>query len=169
MCFNCLAKRSIWKWSASFVTSVSTSGPRKSLLRASKAKFLQYAHEEQTHARHIVQRIIELEENPNLYHPEVLSPRHNMSVELQSFMDMMIDDVIAARIAIDTYQKLLVCVATDPTTRQLVNGILADKQKHAEELLSCMRQVAERDAAEGDQPPFSGAIGKRWSAAGAAP
>jgi len=132
-----------------------------------QVKFLQYADEEQTHARHIMQRIIELGENPNLYQAGALSQRHNMSVERQSFMDMLIDDVIAARIAIDTYQKLLVCVGTDDsTTRQLVDGILADKQKQAEERLRCIREVVERAVAELDQPPFSG---KRWSAAAAAP
>ena len=117
-----------------------------------QVKFLQYADQEQTHARHIVQRIIALGENPNLYQAGALSRRPNMNVERQSFMDMMIDDVIAARMAIDIYQKLLVCVgADDSKTRQLVDGILADKRKHAEELLSCMREVAVRNAAEVDQ------------------
>ena len=116
-----------------------------------QAKFLQYAHEQQTHARHIGQRIIELGD-PNLCHGEEPSSRLKVSVEMQSLMDMMLDDVIAARIAIDTYRTLLVRVgAEDPTTRQLVDGILADKRKQAEELLRCMREVADRAAAEVDQ------------------
>jgi bacterioferritin len=119
-----------------------------------QATFLRYAHKQQTHVRHIVRRIIELGDKPNLYHEEGLIPRH-MSVERQSVLDMMIDDVIAARIGIDTYQKLRVCVGADDfTTRQLVEGLLADKQKHAEELLTCMRQIAKRDTAEVDQHTF---------------
>ena len=116
-----------------------------------QAKFLQFVHEQQTHARHIGQRIIELGDL-NLSHAEEPSSCLKMSVEMQSLMDMMLDDVIAARIAIDTYRMLLVRVgAEDPTTRQLVDGILADKQTHAEELFRCMREVAERAAADVDQ------------------
>jgi bacterioferritin (cytochrome b1) len=58
-------------------------------------------------------------------------------------MDIIMDDLIATRIAIDTYQQLLLCVDTDDsTTKQLVDGVLADKKRHAEELLSSMREVA---------------------------
>jgi bacterioferritin len=115
-----------------------------------QAKFLQYAHEQQTHARHIGQRIVELGD-PNLDHVEDLSPCLKISVEIQSLMDMLLDDVIAARIAIHAYQQLLVWVdINDSMTRQLVDGILADRQKHAEELLGWLRQVAERAASEVD-------------------
>jgi bacterioferritin len=116
---------------------------KRQYLRASEIRFLQYAHEEQTHARHIAQRIIELGGTPNPYLTGSPTPSHNMRVERLSVMDIMMDDLIATRIAIDTCQQLLLCVGTDDsTTKQLVDDILADKERHAEELLSGMREVA---------------------------
>jgi bacterioferritin len=108
-----------------------------------KAEFLQYANEEQTHADQIAQRIVQLGGIPNLSPEGLLSRSHAIYMEGQCLRDMIVDDLIAERIAIDRYRKMIMHVDNDdPTTRQLLESILAKELEHAEDLASLLQKVA---------------------------
>src|SRR4029453_14322165 len=84
-------------------------------------EFLQHANEEQTHADQIAQRIVQLGGEPN-FSPEGLTTRsHAEYVEGTLLTDMIKEDLIAERIAIDSYREMIDYLNTDdPTTRRML-------------------------------------------------
>ena len=107
------------------------------------AEFLQHANEEQGHADQIAQRIVQLNGEPNL-NPDGLSTRsHAEYVEGNSLLDMIKEDLIAERIAIDSYREMINYVNTDdPTTRRMLEGILAVEEEHADDLVSLLETMS---------------------------
>ena len=107
------------------------------------AEFLQHANEEQGHADQIAQRIVQLNGEPNL-NPDGLSSRsHAEYVEGNSLLDMIKEDLIAERIAIDSYREMINYVNTDdPTTRRMMEGILAVEEEHADDLVSLLETMS---------------------------
>ena len=105
-----------------------------------KAEFLQHAKEEQAHADQLAERIVQLGGEPNLC-PDGLSSRsHAEYVEGTSLKDMIKEDLIAERIAIDSYREMILFIgADDPTTRRLLEEIQAKEEEHAEDLVSLLR------------------------------
>ena len=105
-------------------------------------EFLQHATDEQAHADQIAQRIVQLGGAPN-FSPEGLSTRsHSEYGEGGSLVDMMKEDLVAERIAIDSYRKMITYFGTaDPTTRRLMEGILAMEEEHAEDLVSLLEEL----------------------------
>jgi len=102
-----------------------------------KAEFLQHANDEQTHADNIAHRIIELGGEPNLS-PDAFRFEY---VEGQSVTDMITEDLIAERIAIDSYQQIIMSLGNDdPTTKRLLEDILANQAEHAEDLTSLLNR-----------------------------
>jgi bacterioferritin len=103
------------------------------------AEFLQHANEEQAHADQIAARIIQLRGEPN-FSPEGLQSRsHAEYVEGNSLADMIKEDLIAERIAIDSYSEMIRFLGDDdPTTRRMLEGILAAEEEHAEDLSSLL-------------------------------
>ena len=100
-----------------------------------KAEFLQHANEEQTHVEHLVHRIIELGGQPDLssHGSPGVSPFEY--VEGQSLTDMITENLIAERIAIDSYQQIIAFLGNDdPTTKRLLEDILANEEEHAQDL-----------------------------------
>ena len=91
-------------------------------------EFLQHANEEQAHADQIAQRIVQLGGEPNLS-PDGMSGRsHSEYMEGKTLVDMIKEDLIAERIAIDSYREMIQYLANDdPTTRRMLEGILAMK------------------------------------------
>ncbi|HEY3197471.1 MAG TPA: ferritin-like domain-containing protein [Nitrospirales bacterium] len=105
-----------------------------------KAEFLKHALEEQTHADLIAHRIIELGGEPNLSPDGSLGARAFEYVEGQSVTDMITEDLIAERIAIDSYQQIIISLGNDdPTTKRLLEDILANEAEHAEDLTNLLR------------------------------
>lgn len=104
-----------------------------------KAEFLQHANEEMGHADLIAKRIIELQGAPD-FSPDGLSQRsHAEYVEGDSLKSMIKENLIAERIAIDSYREMVAYVKdVDPTTHQLLKGILATEEEHAEDLASLL-------------------------------
>src|SRR5258708_37100382 len=92
------------------------------------AEFLQHANEEQGHADLIAQRIVQLGGEPN-FSPEGLASRsHAEYVEGTDLVDMIKEDLVAERIAIDSYREMINYLGNDdPTTRRMLEGILAMK------------------------------------------
>ena len=107
------------------------------------AEFLQHANEEQGHADQIAQRIVQLNGEPNL-NPDGLSTRsHAEYVEGNGLLDMIKEDLIAERIAIDSYREMINYVNTDdPTTRRMLEGILAVEEEHADDLVSLLETMS---------------------------
>ena len=113
-------------------------------------EFLQHANEEQAHADQIAQRIVQLGGAPN-FSPEGLSTRsHAEYVEGDTLIDMIKEDLVAERIAIDSYRDMINYVANDdPTTRRMLEGILAMEEEHADDLVSLLEGFGKRDLSQG--------------------
>jgi len=107
------------------------------------AEFLQHANEEQGHADEIAQRIVQLGGAPN-FNPDGLSTRsHAEYVEGDTLVDMIKEDLVAERIAIDSYREMINYVNTDdPTTRRMLEGILAMEEEHADDLVSLLETMS---------------------------
>jgi bacterioferritin len=106
------------------------------------AEFLQHANEEQGHADQIAQRIVQLGGEPNL-NPDGLTMRsHAEYVEGGSLVEMIREDLVAERIAIDSYREMINYVGNDdPTTRRMLEGILAVEEEHADDLVSLLETM----------------------------
>lgn len=104
------------------------------------AEFLQHANEEQQHADEIAARIVQLGGQPN-FSPEGLTTRsHAEYKEGTDLIDMIKEDLIAERIAIDSYGEMIRYLANDdPTTRRMLEGILAMEEEHADDLSSLLQ------------------------------
>jgi bacterioferritin len=103
------------------------------------AEFLQHANEEQAHADEIAQRIVQLGGAPDLS-PDGLSTRsHAEYVEGETLEDMIRENLVAERIAIDSYREMIAYLgADDPTSRRMLEGILAKEEEHADDLASLL-------------------------------
>ena len=100
-----------------------------------KAEFLQHATEEQAHADSICTRIVQLNGEPNLSPEGLLSRSHSEYVEGETLVDMIREDLVAERVAIESYNEIIRFIgATDPTTRRLMEQILAKEEEHAEDM-----------------------------------
>ena len=107
-----------------------------------KGEFLQHATEEQVHADQLAERIVQLGGEPNLSPEGMLSRSHSEYVEGESLVEMITEDLIAERIAIDSYREMVAYVGTDdPTTRKVLEGILAQEEEHAEDLASLLKEL----------------------------
>ncbi|HSP15674.1 MAG TPA: ferritin-like domain-containing protein [Thermoanaerobaculia bacterium] len=101
------------------------------------AEFLQHANEEQGHADQIANRIVQLGGAPNLNPEGLLSRSHSEYVEGQTLLEMIKEDLVAERIAIDTYTELIRYFGDDDiTTRRMIESILAVEEEHADDLSS---------------------------------
>ena len=103
------------------------------------AEFAEHATEEQAHADRIAGRIVQLGGEPNLS-PDGLSSRsHSEYVEGDTLIDMIKEDLIAERIAIDSYKEIVEYLGDkDPTTRRMFEEILAVEEEHADDLVSLL-------------------------------
>jgi bacterioferritin len=105
-------------------------------------EFLQHANEEQAHADEIAQRIVQLGGAPNLSPDGMLTRSHSEYVEGESLIGMIKEDLVAERIAIDSYREMIAyCGNDDPTTRRMLEGILAMEEEHADDLVSLLQEL----------------------------
>ncbi|MEP7246158.1 MAG: ferritin-like domain-containing protein [Gammaproteobacteria bacterium] len=106
---------------------------------AAKKEFLEHANEEQQHADSLAERIKQLGGKPEM-NPDGLSGRsHSEYKEGTSVMDMLKEDLIAERIAIESYRDMVRFFGDkDPTTRRLIESILAVEEEHADDLADLM-------------------------------
>ena len=106
------------------------------------AEFLQHANEEQVHADQLALRITQLQGEPN-FDPAGLSERsHSEYDDSASLLDMVREDLIAERVAIESYSEIIRWLADkDPTTRRLLEDILAMEEEHADDLRSILEDM----------------------------
>ena len=110
--------------------------------QAVAAEFLQHATEEQGHADQIAARIVQLGGEPNFNPEGLLTRSHAEYVEGTTLEDMIKEDLVAERIAIDSYAEMARFFGEkDPTTRRMIEGILAMEEEHAEDLASLLANL----------------------------
>ena len=106
------------------------------------AEFLQHANEEMGHADQIALRITQLQGAPN-FNPEGITLRsHAEYVEGETLVDMIKEDLVAERIAIESYSEIIRWLGDkDTTTRRTMEEILAVEEEHADDLLSLLADL----------------------------
>ena len=106
------------------------------------AEFLQHSNDEQGHADQIAQRIVQLGGKPDLNPDGLLTRSHAEYVEGETLTDMIKEDLVAERIAIDSYRDIIIYLGNDdPTSRRLMETILAVEEEHADDLVSLLNEL----------------------------
>lgn len=99
-----------------------------------KAEFLEHAQQEQEHAHKIAERIVQLGGEPDL-NPDTLTARAHAEYKAgKDLRDMVTEDLVAERIAIDSYREMINYIGDrDTTTKRMLEAILAQEEEHADE------------------------------------
>ena len=106
------------------------------------AEFLTHANEEQQHADQIAARIVQLNGEPNFNPEGLLSRSHAEYVEGENLIDMIKEDLVAERIAIDSYREMIEYIGDkDTTTKRMLEGILAMEEEHADDLVGMLEDL----------------------------
>jgi bacterioferritin len=109
-------------------------------------EFLEHAQEEQGHADKIAERIVQLDGTPNFSPDGMLSRSHSEYVEGETLFDMIREDLIAERIAIESYSEIVRYLGdNDPTSRRMMEGILANEEEHAEDMKTLLENVGKEE------------------------
>ena len=105
-------------------------------------EFLEHANEELGHADLIAARIVQLGGEPD-FSPDSLTGRsHAEYVVADTLVNMIKEDLIAERIAIDSYREMIQYLGDqDPTTRRMLESILAVEEQHAEEMSDLLEDL----------------------------
>lgn len=111
------------------------------------AEFLQHANDEQGHADEVAARIVQLQGEPD-FNPSTLVARSHAEYDAsEELADMIREDLVAERVAIASYQEIVRWLGDkDPTTRRMVEGILAVEEEHADDLLTLLSGMGETTA-----------------------
>ena len=119
--------------------------------QAVKAEFKEHADEEQEHADQIAERIKQLGGKPEMNPSSLMSRSHSEYKEGTSLADMIREDLIAERIAIESYREIIQFLGDkDPTSKRLMEHILAKEEEHADEMADLLFAV-EPDTGEGSR------------------
>jgi len=106
------------------------------------AEFLVHANEEQGHADQIAARIVQLNGEPNFNPEGLLSRSHAEYVEGKDLVDMIKEDLVAERVAIDSYREMIEYIGDkDTTTKRMLEGILAVEEEHADDLVGMLADL----------------------------
>ena len=113
--------------------------------QAAREMFQQHAAAEQAHADRIAERIVQLDGSPNFSPEGLLRRSHSEYIEGDSLTDMIRADLIAERVAIDCHAEVITFIGgDDPTTRRLLEQILAEDEEHAEHLAALLDEASPR-------------------------
>ena len=106
------------------------------------AEFLQHANDEQGHADQIAALIVQLGGAPDFSPEGLLTRSHAEYIEGETLTDMIKEDLVAERIAIDSYRDMINYLDNDdPTSRRLMEGILAVEEEHADDLVNLLSEL----------------------------
>ncbi|BBT19019.1 ferritin-like domain-containing protein [Metapseudomonas otitidis] len=108
------------------------------------AEFLEHAQQELQHADQLAERIVQLGGEPD-FNPAGLEARsHAQYVAGRNLREMVTEDLIAERIAIDSYREIVQFLGDkDPTTRRLFEEILAQEEEHADDMADILEDLKE--------------------------
>src|SRR6478672_3487787 len=102
---------------------------------AVKGEFAQHAKEEEQHLDLLTERINQLGGKPNLNPEGVASRAASEYVEGDNLVEMIKENLVAERIAIETYRDMVRHFGDkDVTTRVLLERILAQEEEHANDM-----------------------------------
>lgn len=128
------------------------------------AEFLQHAAEEQDHADRIAERITQLEGEPNLSPEGLLTRSHSEYVEGDDLVDMIKENLVAERIAIDSYREIIHYIGNDDTTtRRMLEDILAMEEEHAEDMSTLLEELGRKGEPAKPRPARKKATGGKKS------
>nr|WP_314483073.1 ferritin-like domain-containing protein [uncultured Pseudomonas sp.] len=98
-------------------------------------EFLEHANQESEHADKLAERIVQLGGEPD-FNPDNLSKNsHAQYVAGSTLKEMVLEDLVAERIAIDSYREIIQYIGDkDPTTRRIFEDILAQEEEHADDM-----------------------------------
>ena len=110
--------------------------------RGIASEFLAHSNEEQGHADQLAERIVQLGGEPD-FSPDTLTSRsHAQYVAGVTLVDMIREDLVAERVAINSYRDMIRYLAhDDPTTSDILKGILAVEEEHADELADLLEDL----------------------------
>jgi bacterioferritin len=104
------------------------------------AEFAEHATQEQEHADQLALRIVQLGGEPNFSPKGMLERSHSEYVEANSLQEMIKENLVAERIAIDSYKAMVQYLGDkDPTTRRLLEQILAVEEEHADDMADLLQ------------------------------
>lgn len=107
-----------------------------------RAEFREHADQESAHADQLAERITQLGGEPDFNPGSLLSRSHAEYMPGKDLADMAREDLVAERIAIDSYREMIGFLGDkDPTTRRMLEGILAVEEEHAEDLATWLRDA----------------------------
>jgi bacterioferritin len=113
---------------------------------AVKEEFLEHAKQETEHADRIAERIVQLGGEPDFNPVNIAGRSHAEYVEGNSLREMIYEDLVAERVAIQSYSEMLEFLhEKDPVTYDLVRKILATEQEHAEDMVSLLQGLPAAD------------------------
>jgi bacterioferritin len=109
-------------------------------------EFLEHAQEEQGHADQIAERITQLGGEPNFNPEGLLTRSHSEYVEGGTLLEMIREDLIAERVAIESYTEIIRYLGdSDPTSRRMMEEILANEEEHADEMKTLLETVGKEE------------------------
>jgi len=114
--------------------------------QAVAAEFLEHAEEEQGHADLAAERITQLGGEPN-FNPEGMMGRsHSEYVEGKTLLDMVREDLVAERIAVESYSEIIRYLGNDdPTTRRMIETIMAKEEEHADDMKNLLERLGHEE------------------------
>jgi bacterioferritin len=112
-------------------------------------EFLEHAAEEQEHADLIAERITQLDGEPNFDPDGLLTRSHSEYVEGETLVEMIREDLVAERIAVESYSEIIRYLSdNDPTSRRMMESILAKEEEHAEDMKTLLETIAKEEKLE---------------------
>jgi bacterioferritin len=113
--------------------------------RSVAAEFAEHAAEEQAHADLLAQRIVQLGGEPDYSPASLVLRSHTEYTEGDDLVEMIEEDLVAERVAIESYGEMIRYVGDDdPTTRRVLETILAEEEEHADDLSSLLEGLGRK-------------------------
>jgi len=104
------------------------------------AEFLEHANQELEHADKLAERIVQLGGEPDLNPDNLSKNSHAQYVAGRDLKEMVLEDLVAERIAIDSYREIVRYIGeSDPTTRRIFEDILAQEEEHADDMADLLK------------------------------
>jgi bacterioferritin len=137
-------------------------------------EFLEHANEEQEHAEWLAERIKQLSGKPEMNPANITGLSHSEYVEGNTLVEMLKEDLVAERIAIESYREMIQFFGEkDPTSRRLMEKILEKEEEHADEIADLLfafetesdksRKLYSKDEVQGAEQKSKAAAGNKKS------
>src|ERR1700683_2529671 len=109
------------------------------------AEFLEHAEEEQGHADQVAERITQWGGEPNFNPDGMTSRSHSEYSEGTTLLDMVREDLVAERVAVESYNEIIRYLgADDPTTRIMLEKIMSKEEEHADDMKKILDNLSEK-------------------------